>query len=256
MQKSTETPVSKLVDDIEGKQAHKRTRVSTTPEPPIGTMGSGRATGSVSDMFKELLQRFDRSDKQAEERHQQLNENIYVMKNDMKEHREELNGKYEKLENENARLKEELSSVKDQMLRLQEQSNNNYLIVNGIPESIRETEEFVAAKIDAIIEDDLQLSITCPSASRLGKRVEGSIKNRPVRAYFTSQSDGFSVLKTKQKTTEGILIGSDYPPELRKVREILADKRKAVVKAKGFATILWPTFEIIVDGPLSTTGRK
>ncbi|CAL8083634.1 unnamed protein product [Orchesella dallaii] len=248
MQNGTETPVRKLVDDIERKQAQKRTRVGSSPEIATAKMDSSSTTVSVSDMFKALLERFDKSDKQANDRHKELTENLDNMKKDMKEHRDEFNGQIESLQNENKRLKDELSLVKDKMLRLQEQSNNIYLIINGIPETIGETEEAVAAKLNEIIREDLELYISCTSARRLGKRAEGNPKIRPVRAYFTSQSDRFSVLKTKKKTPERIFIGPDYPLELRKVRKILTDKKKAVMKAKGFATILWSTFEIIVDG--------
>ncbi|CAL8132980.1 unnamed protein product [Orchesella dallaii] len=166
----------------------------------------------------------------------------------MEKKHKDLQDKVEVLESANSKLTKELVGTKDQVLRLQEHINANYLIINGVKEHVGETNEEAALKVDEIIGEDLNLPYNCSSARRLGKPSPDNNRPRPIRAYFLSQTDRFAVLATKKKTKEGVFIGPDYPISVRKVRKVLLDKKKEAEKQKCRVNILWSTYEIIIDG--------
>jgi len=209
------------------------TVMASNPDPVL--TGQAAILKCIEDMSKQFNKKFEEQAQTASE-----------IKDEIRSNHQEMQQRVTVLEMENMSLRNELTETKDMVLRLQEQVNNNYLIFNGIPETPGETPFTLGAQVNDIILTNLGLPRhSCDGARRLGKP---GVKPRPVRVYFLSQEHRFKVLSQNKNTPKHIFIGPDYPFGVRRVRKILNDKKKQVLKRKGTVTVNWMKYEITIDG--------
>ena len=152
------------------------------------------------------------------------------------------------LREENQKLKEKLTKQNDDILRMQEHLNDNYLIFSGLPEVSSpntESDADTKAAVNNIIQHTLKLpSNLCTSAKRMpttGKRA------RLVKISFASHEDRFTVFSKKQLLPQGQYLNPLEPPQLFDVKSRLRYECKRNKQQGKNAKINWKTYSVEVE---------
>ena len=141
------------------------------------------------------------------------------------------------LKEENSTLKKEIqylaaeqSKLKTQMTRIESKSLEYTLIIRGIREEPKETEELCCDKIYRELANTISGSdpeeryitaktLTIRKCRRLGKFKRDRI--RPISVEFVHKEDRSYVLENRSYLSEGVFADKEYPPEIDRVRRSL-----------------------------------
>ena len=148
------------------------------------------------------------------------------------------------LRDENSRLNRkvqqltaEQSRMKQQLTKIENRSLENSLIIKGLPEDLKETEQTIEEKIHGVLSkimqgetDDIKLAnakqITIKSSRRLGK--PNRQRTRPVSIELYHKQDIDYIIENRFDLDRGIYVDKEYPSEVeRKWKTLLPILRAA-----------------------------
>ncbi|CAL8138609.1 unnamed protein product [Orchesella dallaii] len=156
--------------------------------------------------------------------------------------------KIEALEKLSNSLKIQLERQHDTVLQVQENLSLNNLIVHGVPDSEEETGSSLKKRVNEMIKNNLQINAECSSVKRIGTSPSSGEKQRPIRIQFNHVSDRHKVHQNRRLAPKGVFFDPDLTPEQRKRRKILSYNAAKTRGEGANVTILWSTYEILIDG--------
>ena len=161
-------------------------------------------------------------------------------------HTAELKG----LRDENSRLNRkvqqltaEQSRMKQQLTKIENLSLENSLIIRGLSEDIKETEQLLVEKLHRVLSrimqgdtDEIKLinakQITIKSIRRLGR--PNRQRTRPVSAELYHKQDVDYILENRFDLEKGIYIDKEYPIEVERKQKILLPILRAAKRSSKF----------------------
>ena len=154
------------------------------------------------------------------------------------------------LRDENSRLNRkvqqltaEQSRMKQQLTKIENLSLENSLIIRGLAEDIKETEQLLVEKLHGVLSrimqgdtDEIKLMnakrITIKSIRRLGR--PNRHRTRPVSAELHHKQDVDYILENRFDLEKGIYIDKEYPIEVERKRKILLPILRAAKRSSEF----------------------
>ena len=141
------------------------------------------------------------------------------------------------LRDENSRLNRkvqqltaEQSRMKQQLTKIENRSLENSLIIRGLPEDFKETEQMIGEKIHGVLSkimqgetEDMKLAnakqLIIKSSRRLGR--PNRQRTRPVSVELLHKQDVDFILENKFDLERGIYVDREYPLEVERKRKTL-----------------------------------
>ena len=141
----------------------------------------------------------------------------------LREENKRLNRKVSQLSAEHVRIKKQLTKIENKNL-------DRSLIVRGVPEEYKETEQMIRDKIHAILcnimhgdSDETKLTnakqIILLSCRRLGRFARNRI--RPISLELQHKQDVEFILENRFDLDKGIFFDKEYPPDVERKRKTL-----------------------------------
>ena len=139
------------------------------------------------------------------------------------------------LRDENSRLNRkvqqltaEQSRMKQQLTKIENRSLENSLIIRGLPEDFKETEQMIGEKIHGVLSkimqgetEDMKLAnakqLIIKSSHRLGR--PNRQRTRPVSVELLHKQDVDFILENKFDLERGIYVDREYPLEVERKRK-------------------------------------
>ena len=155
---------------------------------------------------------------------------------DLKDENSRLNRKVQQLTAEQRRMKQQLTKIENLSLE-------NSIIVRGLAETIKETEQLLVAKLHSVLSkimqgetDEVKLSnakqITIKNIRRLGRPNRQRI--RPVSVELCHKQDVDYILENRFDLEKGIYVDKEYPIEVERKRKILLPILRAAKRSSEF----------------------
>ena len=155
---------------------------------------------------------------------------------DLRDENSRLNRKVQQLTVEQNRMKQQLTKIETQSLE-------NSLIIRGLAEDIKETEQLLAEKLHGVLSkimqgdtDKIKLlnakQITIKSIRRLGR--PNRQRTRPVSAELHHKQDVDYILENRFDLVKGIYVDKEYPIEVERKRKILLPILRAAKRSSEF----------------------
>ena len=155
---------------------------------------------------------------------------------DLKDENYRLNRKVQQLTAEQRRMKQQLTKIENLTLE-------NSIIVRGLAESIKETEQTLVAKLHSVLSkimqgetDEIKLSnakqITIKNIRHLGRPNRQRI--RPVSVELCHKQDVDYILENRFDLEKGIYVDKEYPIEVERKRKILLPILRAAKRSSEF----------------------
>ena len=147
-----------------------------------------------------------------------------------------LNRKVQQLSAEQSRMKQQLTKIENLSLE-------NSLIIRGLAEDIKETEQLLVEKLHGVLSkimqgdtDEIKLmnakQITIKSIRRLGR--PNQQRTRPVSAELHHKQDVDYILENRFDLEKGIYVDKEYPIEVERKRKILLPILRAAKRSSEF----------------------
>ena len=147
-----------------------------------------------------------------------------------------LNRKVQQLTAEQSRMKQQLNKIENMALE-------NSLIIRGLPEDIKETEQMIGEKVHGVLSkvmhgetDEIKLAnakqITIKSSRRLGRPNRQRI--RPVSIELYHRQDVDFILENRFDLERGIYVDREYPLEVERKRKTLLPILQAAKRSSEY----------------------
>ena len=155
---------------------------------------------------------------------------------DLKDENSRLNRKVQQLTAEQRRMKQQLTKIENLSLE-------NSIIIRGLAETIKETEQLLVAKLHSVLSkimqgetDEVKLSnakqITIKNIRHLGRPNRQRI--RPVSVELCHKQDVDYILENRFDLEKGIYVDKEYPIEVERKRKILLPILRAAKRSSEF----------------------
>ena len=155
---------------------------------------------------------------------------------DLKDENSRLNRKVQQLTAEQRRMKQQLTKIENLSLE-------NSLIIRGLAENIKETEQMLVAKLHGVLSkimqgdtDEIKLlntrQITIKNIRRLGRPNRQRI--RPVSVELCHKQDVDYILENRFDLEKGIYVDKEYPIEVERKRKILLPILRVAKRSSEF----------------------
>ena len=155
---------------------------------------------------------------------------------DLRDENSRLNRKVQQLTAEQSRMKQQLTKIENLSLE-------NSLIIRGLTEDIKETEQLLVEKLHSVLSrimqgdtDEIKLlnakQITIKNIRRLGR--PNRQRTQPVSAKLHHKQDVDYILENRFDLEKGIYIDKEYPIEVERKRKILLAILRAAKRSSEF----------------------
>ena len=155
---------------------------------------------------------------------------------DLRDENSRLNRKVQQLTAEQSRMKQQLTKIENLSLE-------NSLIIRGLTEDIKETEQLLVEKLHNVLSrimqgdtDEIKLlnakQITIKNIRRLGR--PNRQRTRPVSAELYHKQDVDYILENRFDLEKGIYVDKEYPIEVERKRKILLPILRAAKRSSEF----------------------
>ena len=211
---STKSMESNMLEEIKKMEARLSETITKTKDDDLKNMEE-RLSATINNSIQQALQTAVQDNPIIQTHTTEIQ--------GLREENKRLNRKVSQLSAEQVKMKKQLTKLENKNL-------DRSLIVRGIPEVFKETEQMIRDKIHALLSDimhgdseEVKLSnakqIVLLSCRRLGRFARN--RTRPISLELQHKQDVEFILENRFDLAKGIFFDKEYPPDIERKRKAL-----------------------------------
>ena len=225
---------SNMLEEIKKMEARLSETITKSKDDDLKNM-EDRLTVTINTTIQQALQTMQTSVNTAVQNNPIIHSHTVELQG-LREENKRLNRKVSQLSAEHIKIKKQLNKIENKAL-------DRSLIVRGLPEEYKETEQSIRDKIHAILcnimqgeTDEIKLTnakqIILLSCRRLGRYARN--RTRPISLELQHKQDVDFILENRFDLDKGIFFDKEYPADVERKRRTLLPILKAAKRLTDY----------------------